>query len=150
MIVTINKNEYPINSSDYLDAGKEATVYTLKNDSIVKADYFDEDGKNILHDIQYCKKDATFKGGFNKFKKKVNTSYILGIKSLREKELTVHFIVGTEGKITDVYFDEFLPLEVENIIVKHFKKIKGWKPAFLMHRKVSQTFKVLLKFNKAQ
>ena len=36
MIVTINKNEYSLNNSDYLDAGKEATVYSLKNGDIVK------------------------------------------------------------------------------------------------------------------
>jgi len=44
MIITIDKNRYTLSDSDFIDSGKEATVYDLKNDSIVKI--LDEDFKS--------------------------------------------------------------------------------------------------------
>ena len=44
MIVTINKNEYHLNNNNYLDAGKEATIYNLKNGSIIKV--LEDDSKS--------------------------------------------------------------------------------------------------------
>lgn len=75
MIVTINKNEYCLNDNDYLDAGKEATVYSLKNGAIVKVLEDDSKSENKIKKIlALCDK----------------SDYLSGIKGFENIAIPIH------------------------------------------------------------
>ena len=125
--------------------GVEACRQFFKNDSIIKTVIHDEKG-NLVIDKLVENKKAEFKGGQDKFTRKVkrltdNIDYQI------KGRIYVHFVINVYGKIQDVTIDEDLPDRLNKQIVSFFENIEGWEPAIHMNRKISTTFNIPLNFN---
>lgn len=125
--------------------GIEASRIYYKNDSILKAMIFDDEGKKLNVDLIKNNKPK-FKEGIERFNsevKKLTKDIGYQIKG----NIHVYFVVGVNGEIRDVTINEELPEELNQHIVSFFEDIVGWKPAIHMNRKIPSSFTVPLKFN---
>ncbi|MDU8885523.1 hypothetical protein RXV94_05065 [Yeosuana sp. MJ-SS3] len=113
--------------------GKEASRVYYKNDSILKAIVFDEEGNQF--NVPLLSSKPKFKGGIESFYSKIKKlSKDIGYKI--NGKINVHYIIGVHGEIKDVIIDEELPEELNKHIVSFFEAIEGWEPAIHMNRKI--------------
>lgn len=126
--------------------GKIAVRSIFKNDSLIRGDYYNENGVKIKHDTLLCRGiKPKFKGGQKKFTKK--------LKQLT-KEITykvkgrvfVNFTVDINGDLKDIEVYDTIPLKLKKQIVRFFEKIKGWEPATHKHRRIPFNLTVPLNF----
>ena len=124
--------------------GNEACRLYFKKDSVMKTVIFDENGNSVKEKL-VKKKKAEFKGGQDKFTRKVKklNDYI---KYRIKGKVYVHFVINVEGKIQDVTIDEDLPDHLNKQIVSYFEDIEGWEPAIHMNRKVPIKFSIPFNF----
>lgn len=126
--------------------GELSSRLVFKNDSILRATYFDEKGTQVEFKGCDCKfKEPKFKRGKSAFEEKLKKLVIDLGYDVRGK-IFVNFIVDIEGNIKDVTIDEDIPHGLKNKIVSFFKRIKGWEPATHANRKVPYSFSIPLNF----
>lgn len=110
-----------------------------------KVDYYNEKGELLPRGSFINKKEAAvFKGGKEKYNKKIQSLY-LKLKQFRKErgisfnfrpKVKVRYTVNVNGRITDVSIDEAIPIAMNDFIVNWFEHLKGWSPRVHMNRKV--------------
>lgn len=124
--------------------GIEASRVYYKNDSILKAIVFDDEGKKLNHNL-IIERKAKFKGGQEKFASEFKgLTKDIGYKI--KGRIYVNFVIGIHGEIRDVLINEEIPEGLNQQIVSFFEAIEGWEPAIQMNRKVPVNFSIPIKF----
>lgn len=143
--------------SFYHTNGKLAAEKLYKNGELESETFYDERGKKLkAGDFINRKEAASFKGGKEKYHKKLKTFNYKLRQFRKEKKITykltgnivVRYVVDIDGKIKEVSFDEPLPKDMKDFIVNWFENLKGWKPAMNMNRRVPKNKTQSINFNK--
>ncbi len=128
--------------------GRVAQQGFFKNDSLVKAAYFDEEG-NKMPSCMECRDKVEFKGGMNKFRrdfrklmKRVAEDISKRIKSRYQFKILISFIIDIDGKVRYVEVDDTLPLQNRLTIINGIKNMEGWQPKIVNNRKVPSYFRI--------
>lgn len=103
-----------------------ATKAFFKNDSIMKAYYFDETG-NKINTPKITSRKSFFDNGKRSFQEEVkrifnNVNYQINGK------FEISFIVNVDGTIHDVEFSVKIPSDLKRNLIKSFENLKGWNP----------------------
>lgn len=122
----------------YHNNGEEANKVYYFNDNITNFYIKDELG-NTLKDSLINKKGG-FKGGQKKLHKYIQKELMSKLTFELNGKMDVHFVVNTNGKIKDIYFDEKIPEELEQKIIDFFLKSPEWEPSVHMNRKVETPY----------
>lgn len=126
--------------------GKLAGRGIAKNDSIIKRTYYSVKGEKLKDTINIIKnKKPIFKGGINKYRKKLK-SLVNGISYKVKGKVYVYYVIDINGNIRDVTIDEKLPKTLADEIITFFNKLKGWEPAIHLNRKIPYKYSQPLNF----
>lgn len=114
-------------------------------DSLIRENYYSDNGELTPLEDVICKQKPNFKGGKKAYFKKLkslNKTLGYNIKG----DIYVTYVIDENGNINEVYIDEDIPEKLNKYIVSFFKSLKGWSPYIDRNRKVPYYYTQKLSF----
>lgn len=125
--------------------GKLALKGFFKNDSLIRAYHFDENGVKI-NKPETFERNAFFDKGMREFQKNIK-KIPQNLKDIIRGKVIFIFTIQTDGSIQDVMFSRIsLSEDLENQLIHFLKSIKGWQPAIHLGRKIPLKMKIPITF----
>lgn len=125
--------------------GKLAAKGFYRNDSLMRAYYFDENG-NKTDKPEICYRDAFFDKGMREFQKNMK-KMPKNLKEIVRGKVIINFTVHIDGSIQEVILGGIsLSEDLENQFISFFKNIKGWQTAIHLGRKIPSNMKIPITF----
>jgi len=124
--------------------GKIAQQGFFKNDSVVKASYFDDKGNKMKKSLP-CMEEIKFKGGMLNFYRKIRK---LSSKVTRkiEGKIILTLLITTEGNVQFIDNFGYIPMELKDQVITHIEAIKGFFPKVLNNRKIPSLITLPINF----
>lgn len=118
----------------------------FKNDSLIRATFFDTDGNKMQYTYtDFEIKKPTFSGGIENYREKLKP-LVKNIDYKINGKVNVNYTIHIDGTIKDVTIDENLPKKLQQQIIKYFENIKGWSSASHLNRKIPMNYSQPLTF----
>jgi|KNS7NT10metaT_FD_contig_101_140509_length_3482_multi_6_in_0_out_0_2 antitoxin component YwqK of YwqJK toxin-antitoxin module len=128
----------------YHQNGKIAQQGFFKNDSVVKASYFDDKGIKMLKPLP-CSKKIDTKGILKKIYRRISNMPFKVVDKIKGN-ITLRIKVTTDGKIKYIDNEGYIPLEVKDLFISKLEELEGFEPKILNNRKIPTILSIPIKF----
>ena len=133
----------------YFDSGQIAAIVLFKNEELIEAKYFDQNGQQSKI-ARKPNEIPSFNGtGFDGIAKYIKTNLKYPEKAFKNNiqgKVVIAFTINKDGHVTDAKVDKSINEELDNEALRIINTMPDWTPDYDFNRPVSVRFVIPITF----